>query len=78
MMKPGFTNSDGWNEAKPSEYQRIAPLPKSLPRKGSKASATKDRAKPTMPMRRTISGESIEAPIITASAMAPNCPCLIT
>ena len=39
--KTGFRNSDGCTEAKPSEYQRVAPLPKSVPKKGSNANATK-------------------------------------
>ncbi len=39
--KPGLRNSDGCTEAKPSEYQRTAPLPKSVPRTGRSASATK-------------------------------------
>ena len=77
-MKPGFRNSEGWNEAKPSEYQRVAPLPKSVPKKGSNANATKATTKPSTARRRTSTGDIIEVSSIAISANPPKNACRCT
>ena len=75
MMKQGLRNSDGCTEAKPSENQRTAPLPKSVPKTGSKAKAIKDKRKPSTPMRRTMSGDIIDTATMTTMATPPKKAC---
>ena len=72
IIKPGLRNSDGCTDAKPKENQRTAPLPKSVPKIGSKASATKDARNPRTPIRRTISGDIMEKSTITTIATPPK------
>ena len=72
MTKPGLRNSEGWNEAKPSEIQRTAPLPKSVPITGRAIRVRKANAKPTTPMRRTCCGLIIEIATITTRPTPPN------
>ena len=76
--KPGLRNSDGWKDAKPIEYQRTAPLPKSVPKNGSRASATKERRKPTIAKRRTIIGVIIDVSTIAITASTPKTACRCT
>ncbi len=75
---PGLRNSDGCTEAKPSEYQRTAPLPKSVPNSGSSASASNDTANPTTANRRTSRGAIIDVSSMTAIAPPPNTACRVT
>ncbi len=70
--KPGFRNSEGCIEAKPRLYQRVAPLPKSVPRNGKSASATKATRKPITANRLTTSGDIIEVSNIARIARLPN------
>ena len=70
--KPGLRNSEGWMEAKPSEYHRVAPLPKSVPKIGSKASAAKAVKNPRMASRRTRVGDISEVISIAKSASVPK------
>ena len=72
MTKPGLRNSDGWKDTKPNEYQRIAPLPKSVPRRGRQTKAKKATAKPITPARRIALGDRSEKPNIVAKATAPK------
>ncbi len=73
--KAGFRNSDGCTEVKPREYQRTAPLPKSVPSTGSRASATKPIRNPITPSRRTARGEAIDKSTIVTSASDPKNAC---
>ena len=75
---PGLRNSEGWKLAKPSEYQRTAPLPKSVPKNGSSASATKEAMNPMMASRRTRRGDIIEVRIIATTATPPKNACRST
>ena len=75
MMKTGFRNSDGWREMKPSEYQRVAPLPKSVPKAGSNIRAAAAKKNPITPSRRTMSGDIIDVPNMTTNAMPPKNAC---
>ena len=77
-MKPGLRNSDGWTEAKPRLSQRVAPLPKSVPMKGSATTVRNAPAKSTTPKRRTCTGDIIEITSITAMPMPPKTACLVT
>ena len=76
--KPGLRNSEGWTEAKPSEYQRTAPLPKSVPKKGRSARPTKATRKPSTARRRTRVGDIIDVTIIAISASPPKKACRST
>ena len=76
--KPGLRNSDGCTEAKPSEYQRTAPLPKSVPSTGSSASAANAARKPSVASRRTSCGDIIDRRTITAIATPPKNACRVT
>ncbi len=67
--KAGFRNSEGCRLKKPSEYQRVAPLPKSVPSQGSSAVANKAAAKRIRAQRRTRLSEDME---IAASALSPT------
>ena len=78
MTKQGLRNSDGWTLAKPSEYQRVAPFPKSVPRTGSRASAAKAPRKPITPIRRTMSGDIMEITSITTMPTPPKKACRVT
>ena len=71
-MKPGLRNSDGCTDANPSEYQRVAPLPKSVPKTGSNNNDTNAPKNPKTASRRTITGYIIDTAIITAIAVPPN------
>ena len=75
IAKAGFRNSDGCTETTLSEYQRIAPLPKSVPNTGRSASATTDSPKATTPQRRSLSGDIIETASSTASATTAKAAC---
>ena len=73
--KDGFRNSAGCTEITLSEYQRIAPLPKSVPNTGRSASATTETAKPSTAQRRSRSGDIIDTTSISTSENAPNAAC---
>ena len=68
-------NSDGCTETTRSEYQRTAPLPKSVPKNGRSASATTEMPKATTPQRRSRSGDIIETTSISTSENAPKAAC---
>ncbi len=70
--KQGFRNSDGWTEAKPRLSQRVAPLPKSVPMKGSANTTSPATKNPSTPSRRTCRGVSSEMTNIASSPMLPN------
>src|SRR5690625_303894 len=53
----GLMNSDGCSAMKPSEYQRAAPLPKSVPNQGSAAIAMKETRNSSTPKRRMVRSE---------------------
>ena len=76
--KPGLRNSEGCNDANPSEYQRTAPLPKSVPKNGKPIRAMNDTKNPITAKRRTIRGDIIETANITIIAMPPKIACLVT
>ena len=76
--KPGFRNSDGWIDANPSEYHRTAPLPKSVPKNGSKARATNAAMKPSTARRRTSVGDIMDVMIIAIRASPPKNACRST
>ena len=75
IAKAGFRNSAGCTDTTFSEYQRTAPLPKSVPKTGSSASATTDRPKATTPQRRSLSGDIIETASSTPSATTAKAAC---
>ena len=77
-IKPGLRNSDGWMEAKPSEYQRVAPFPKSVPKKGSKASPMNAITKPSTARRRTRMGLIMEVTSMATRAAPPKIACRVT
>ena len=77
-IKPGFRNSEGWMDPKPSEYQRTAPLPKSVPRNGSRAMPTKEIANPRTARRRTVLGDIMVMMNMVTSASDPNIACRST
>ena len=60
------------------EYQRTAPFPKSVPKNGSKASATKDTRNPTIARRRTITGVIIDVSTMAITASTPKTACRCT
>jgi hypothetical protein len=82
--KPGFRNSDGCRLKKPSEYQRTAPLPKSVPSQGSAIVAAtvpsqgsaivaaNAPANSTTPSRRSMATGNIEIMPIRPSAIVTN------
>ena len=74
-IKPGLRNSDGWIEAKPSDSQRVAPLPKSVPMTGSARTVAKAPRNSSTPRRRTCTGDSMDTTSITPSAMPPKAAC---
>ena len=76
--KQGLRNSDGCTLPKPMEYQRTAPLPKSVPKNGRKTSETSVRAKPISASRRTSTGAIIDVATSTISARTPKAACRST
>ena len=71
-------NSEGCREIKPSEYQRVAPLPKSVPKMGNKTKASIANPNATVAQRRTVEGDIIEVMVIAIKAMAPKTACRST
>ena len=56
-------------------FVALAPLPKSVPKKGKSASATKDTRNPSTASRRTTRGDIIEVINIAVSAAPPKTAC---
>ena len=65
IAKAGFRNSDGCRPMTPSEYQRTAPLPKSVPNQGSAAQATAVPRNISTPRRRIATVFIIESKAMT-------------
>ena len=76
--KAGLINSEGCNETNPKEYQRVAPLPKSVPSIGSMTKANRAKQKATVAQRRTVEGDIIEVMVIAIRAIAPKIACRCT
>ena len=77
-INPGLRNSDGWTEKPPSDSQRTAPLPKSVPMNGSAMMMANVTPKPSVARRRTSLGDIIEVMNMVIIASIPNWACLIT
>ena len=71
-INTGFRNSDGCTDVKPNEYQRTAPLPKSVPKNGSKAKATNVITNANVDRRRNNLGSIIDATSIAIKATPPK------
>ncbi|CAI8242044.1 Uncharacterised protein [marine metagenome] len=71
-------NSDGCIEAKPSEYQRVAPFPKSVPKSGKNAKDTNAIPNAMVARRLIVAGANIEVMIIATRERPPKTACLST
>ncbi len=71
-------NSEGCTDTTFSEYQRTAPLPKSVPKIGKSATATKAQMNPTTAIRRIRVGDIIDTKSITPSPSTPKATCRVT
>ena len=78
IKKQGFKNSEGCNEANPKVYQRVAPLPKSVPKKGSKVSPMNEKIKPMTASLLTKFTDIIDNEIIVNKDIEPKIICLST
>ncbi len=72
MAKAGLRNSDGCRPMTPSEYQRTAPLPKSVPNQGSAAQAASVPRNIRTPRRRIATVLIIESTPMTPRPTIAN------